>query len=651
MEEEDDHDAFQQMVDKAEKLKEAQRTATRDTDKGEDATLKYRLLGASLTKAGQKSVDQQRVSEIIYNATKDTKYFNHEKLRDAAITKKIERLAARQRDLESGDLTVPLRHADAYVAELEATRDLTQVIVHADCDAFFAAVEELERPELRDVPMAVGKGVLTTCNYQARKFGVRSGMASFIGLKLCPELVLLPTDYRKYSAKAREIRAVMERYDPNFQSASIDEAYLNITDYLEKHLDMSPEEVVQKMRDEIREETKITVSAGIGPNARIAKICSNWNKPNGQYRVQNDRQAVMDFMSVLPVRKVNGIGRVFERELGGVGIQTCGDLLAKRAIIVPIFGHKAFAFLMEVALGLGRTCLVDPEPFERKSIGYSRTFRDTSDMDEIMRRLRSSAENLAQDMEEHQVRGKTVVLTIKLDTFEVHTRQTVPPHPISSVDEIFNHGLKMLKKVKREFPNLTLRLLGLRCTGLIHRKSFENSFFARFLSAKDTAPPVDQEMEEYEERASQALEDEIRQRAEANGEDYQPGADWANDPHEQPEEAPEADFGASVPDRPPAGHSSKLQETYTCPICGKQEPADDLAFNQHIDYCLSKDAIKEALENREDSDTPASAASHQGQRSSSVPAGERPKRKAGGEGADGFSTQPKERPRKRLFFA
>lgn len=194
-----------------------------------------------------------------------------------------------------------LRRANEYLAELEMSRDLSQYVIHVDCDAFFAAVEELDRPELKTVPMAVGKGVLTTCNYVARKFGIRSGMASFVAKKLCPQLVLLPSNYEKYTAKATEIRGILAQYDPLFESASCDEAYLNITAYCDEN-QMDPEEAVQRLRAEVLENTKISVSAGIAPNAKIAKISSNINKPNGQFRVPNDRTAVLEFMRDLPVR-------------------------------------------------------------------------------------------------------------------------------------------------------------------------------------------------------------------------------------------------------------------------------------------------------------------------------------------------------------
>ena len=138
-----------------------------------------------------------QVSEVIYNASKGSKFFRREEERDKVLTKKIEQILVRKRELEKRDLTHDLRHADRLIAELEVARDLTQHVVHIDCDAFYAAVEQLERPELKDLPFAVGGGVLTTCNYVARQFGCRSGMAGFVAKKLCPELILIKPNFQK----------------------------------------------------------------------------------------------------------------------------------------------------------------------------------------------------------------------------------------------------------------------------------------------------------------------------------------------------------------------------------------------------------------------------------------------------------------------
>ncbi|KAI2638341.1 DNA polymerase kappa [Xylaria nigripes] len=420
---------------------------------GEHLTLKYHLLGPSLTKAGQDSVDQSKVSEIIYNSSKGSKYFDREEVKDKVLTQKIEQILTKKQRLEKLDLSRESRAADQLIAELELSRDLTQRIVHVDCDAFYAAVEQLDRPELKHVPFAVGVGVLSTCNYVARKFGCRSGMAGFIAKKLCPNLLLIPPNFEKYSAKAREVRAIFSGYDPRFESASIDEAYLNVTEYCAQH-SQTAEEVVQQMRDEIHQKTKITVSAGIAANAKLAKICSNMNKPNGQYSLPNDRNAIMTFMRDLPTRKVNGIGRVLERELQEIGIRNCGDIYPQRHLLRHLFGEKTYRFIIGCFLGLGRTQIQPAEEYERKSVGTERTFRDISDPAELRDKLRSTAEELEKDMERAECKGRTLVLKVKLHTYEVFTRQVVLPKAICHADDLYQYSIPMLTKLQHEseFP-------------------------------------------------------------------------------------------------------------------------------------------------------------------------------------------------------
>ncbi|KAL8708581.1 MAG: hypothetical protein Q9220_006516 [cf. Caloplaca sp. 1 TL-2023] len=442
----------------------------------EHDTLKYHLLGPSLTKAGQDTVDQQKVSEIIYEASKGSKFFNNEESKDKNLTHKIERILARKRHLERIDLASDLRRADEYVAELELSRDLFQTVVHVDCDAFYAAVEELDRPELKHVPMAVGKGVVTTCNYHARKYGVRSGMAGFVAMKLCPQLICLPQNFEKYTRKAQEVREVLARYDPRFQSASMDEAYLNITEYCANH-DINPDDAVSQLRSQVFERAEITVSAGVAANARIAKICSNRNKPNGQFRVASDRVSIMAFMRDLPTRKVNGVGRVFERELDAVGVKTCGDIYAQRAYLSKLFGEKAFQFLMQVYLGLGHTSVRPAEEHERKSVGTESTFRDMSGKEELRAKLRWVAEELEKDLARTQNKGRTLVLKIKLHTYEVLTRQVIPPKAVSTADDLYTYALPMFQKLEREIPGMKLRLMGLRCTHLVSTKKEDLDFF------------------------------------------------------------------------------------------------------------------------------------------------------------------------------
>ena len=573
-------------------------------------TLKYHLLGPSLTKSGQDNVDQKKVSEIIYNASKGSRFFNNEEVKDKNLTIKINRILARKRHLEKLDLRQDLRKADECIAQLEVTRDLSQSIVHIDCDAFYAAVEELDRPELKDVPFAVGVGVLTTCNYHARKFGCRSGMAGFVADKLCPQLVHLPLNFDKYTAKAREVRAVLEQYDPRFESASIDEAYMNITAYCEEH-DMDAEQAVQQMRAEVFEKCKITISAGIAANTKLAKICSNKNKPNGQFKLPADRVSIMTFMRDLPTRKVNGIGRVFERELDAIGVKTCGDIYSHRQYLSKLFGDKAFQFLMGVYLGLGRTGVQPAEEFERKSVGTESTFRDMSDPKELREKLRWIAEELEKDMERTQFKGRTLVLKIKLHSYEVFTRQLAPPKAVHLADDLYKYALPMLTKLESDFPGMTLRLMGLRCTHLVSMKRGSTDFFGRKVGSTLTRKTSDDRTndeweqwpdEEFEDAARQERQDELDEVERLSQE--QPSHEEQDDKERQAFEARKHDNGFAwrllleeerAKAQAEAEKAAPEEEHWDCPICGHPQRADDRAFNEHIDSCLSRQTIKEIV--------------------------------------------------------
>ncbi|KAI1809907.1 cation transport protein-domain-containing protein [Poronia punctata] len=566
-------------------------------------TLKYSLLGPSLTKAGQDTVDQSKVSEIIYNASKGSKYFNREEAKDKVLTEKIEQILAKKRRLEKLDLTYESRAADQLVAELELSRDLTQRIVHVDCDAFYAAVEQLDRPELKDVPFAVGAGVLTTCNYAARKFGCRSGMAGFVAKKLCPNLLLVRPNFEKYTAKAREVRDILGDYDSRFESASIDEAYLNVTEYCALH-GMTAEEAVQHMRDEIYEKTKITVSAGIAANATLAKICSNINKPNGQYSLPNDRNAIMNFMQDLPTRKVNGIGRVLERELQEIGIRTCGDIHPHRHFLGHLFGEKTSRFLLGCHLGLGRTHLQPAEECERKSIGTESTFRDMSEPMELKEKLRQTAIELEKDMRKAKCKGRTLVLKVKLHTYEVLTRQVVLPRAICLAEDLYNFSLPMLTKLQRDSPHMKLRLMGLRCTHLVNNKRPDTRAFFGLqpLEARDSVPGASGEQGELEKKTTSAdIQEEYGSiLSEATAASVADNVSALLTTGQQ-EKAPQVSESDAVPTEGEA-----LTRWWDCPICGRPQPAEERRFNDHLDTCLSRKTIRDAVQNNTAKLPPAS---------------------------------------------
>ncbi len=414
-------------------------------------------------------------------------------------------------------------------------------------------------------------------------------MAGFVALKLCPQLVFVPLNFDKYIAKAQDVREVLADYDPRFESAGLDEAYLNITQYCHDK-QMDPEEVVTQLRNEVAEKTKITISAGIAANAKIAKIASNKNKPNGQFRVLNDRAAIFAFMRDLPTRKVNGIGRVFERELDAIGIKTCGDIYAHRAYLSKLFGEKAFEFLMQCHLGLGRTKIRPAEDYIRKSVGTESTFRDMSSKTELRAKLRSIAEELEKDLIRTQFKGRTLVLKVKLHTYEVLTRQVMPPKAVSTADDLFTYSLPMMAKLEREIPGMKLRLMGLRCTHLISTQRGEVDFFGPrglkniFISPKSKGASAGEMAEEWESWPEEESEEAARQERE----DEMDALEIISQNDIRIEE--ETLF------KKPSTEEDAEERAWPCPICDRPQPANDKEFNSHIDFCLSRKTIREAVD-------------------------------------------------------
>ncbi|KAJ1327920.1 DNA polymerase kappa [Microdochium nivale] len=579
--------------------------ADQPAHKGHES-LKYHLLGPSLTKAGQDSVDQSKVSDVIYNASKGSKFFTREEEKDKVLTQRIRNIQQKKRQLEKLDLSREARAADQLITQLELSRDLSQHIVHVDCDAFYAAVEQLDRPELKDVPFAVGAGVLTTCNYVARTFGCRSGMAGFVAKKLCPALELIRPNFEKYTAKAREVREILADYDPRFESASIDEAYLNITEYCVKH-QMSPEAVVQQMRDEVCQKTKITVSAGIASNAKLAKICSNMNKPNGQYILPSDRNAIMSFMRDLPTRKVNGIGRVLERELQEIGIKSCGDIWPQRHVLRLLFGEKTYEFLLAVHLGLGRTNIQPAEDYERKSVGTESTFRDLSDPVQLREKLRWTADELEKDMRRAEVKGRTLVLKVKLHTYEVFTRQVVTPKAIFLADDLYNYSLPILAKLEQEMPALKLRLMGLRCTHLVGlKKPDARAFFGfrpqRPASTGDNDDGTVGATNQTQLKTDDTVEGDWEAWPEEDLTFLDRSLDQSDYTFELESTGREEDPGYRHHGKElnlnPKRKAAVIEEEpfWDCPICGRPQSTNERLFNEHIDLCLSRQAIRDTVQ-------------------------------------------------------
>ncbi|KAF7043819.1 hypothetical protein CFC21_053129 [Triticum aestivum] len=408
-------------------------------------------------KAGMEGVDKEKVQKVIYEMSKGSKYFENEQKKETITKLKIEHLRAQCAKLTDNDISHFQKVAEKKILELEASRDLSKIWLHTDMDAFYAAVETLENPSLKGKPLAVGSmSMIATASYEARKFGVRAAMPGFIGCKLCPDLVFVRPNFERYSHYSGLARKVFQRYDPNFFATSLDEAYLDITEVcIERGI--TGEEVASELRDAVHQETGLTCSAGVAPNRMIAKVCSDINKPNGQFILPNDRDAVTTFVSTLPIRKIGGIGKVTEQMLHQVlSISTCQEMLQKAAFLCALFSEGSTDFFLSVGLGLGGT--ETPEHRLRKSMSCERTFSGTNDSRLLFEKLDNLAENLADDMQKECLKGRTLTLKLKTAAFEVRTRAATAQNYMSSKEDILIYAKKLLKA---EMP-LSLRLMGLR---------------------------------------------------------------------------------------------------------------------------------------------------------------------------------------------
>ena len=477
-------------------------------------------------KAGMVGLDKQKINQIIFEASKGSRFYENELKKEKQVAERIAKQNTCLEKLTPQQRQEALEATELIVKELEQRRDLSRTFVHIDMDAFYAAVEILDNPELRDKPMAVGSNsMLTTSNYPARRYGVRAAMPGFIAKKLCPELIIVPQHSEKYKEYSRQVQEILVDYDPNFAMASLDEAYLDLTEHLnERQKDQEKrrflksksqaeprsenevveeivefgadaEEAVRELRFQIEQKTRLTASAGIAPNVMLAKICSDRNKPNGQFYLKPNLDDIMDFVRSLPIRKISGIGRVSEQMLKALGIETCEDLYTKRDLLYLLHSPISFRFLIEVSLGLGRTSLATDS--KRKSMGTETTFSETSKPAELLELCDKLCQSLAEDMKGEKLKGKTVTIKLKTVNFEVKSRSLTPINPVSTYEEIFLAAKELLKhEISACFPEpLRLRLMGVRLSNFQDRtsdssKEAKQNTITGFLKQKSAETPV-----------------------------------------------------------------------------------------------------------------------------------------------------------------
>lgn len=340
-------------------------------------------------------------------------------------------------------------------------------IIHVDMDAFYASVEQLDHPEWRGKALAVGgggdRGVVAAASYEARKYGVRSAMNGPRARELCPHLIFTKPRFERYKEISNTIRTIFLEYTPLVETLSLDEAYLDVSEYTSATL------LAKEIRVKIYEKTKLTASAGISINKFLAKISSDWNKPNGQKTLPPEE--IISFLECLDVKKFHGIGKKTKLKMYHFGIYTGKDLKSKSLSFLTKHFGKAGEYYYKAVRGIHNS-QVKPH-INPKSVGIEHTFSSNLSSELFLEeKLKKLAENLEKRIQKNKVSGKTLTLKIKYSDFVKQTRSRTGKLYISSKELIFEEAKTLLYQDK--LLN-SVRLIGISLTNLNTKKLKQKS--------------------------------------------------------------------------------------------------------------------------------------------------------------------------------
>ena len=381
------------------------------------------------------------------------------------------------------------------------------MILHIDMDAFYASVEEREDPSLRGRPVVVGgspegRGVVCAANYEARKFGVHSAMSAARAVRQCPQAIFLKPRMDLYASIGRQIREIFRRYTPLVQPLSLDEAFLDVRG--STNLFGPPAAIGQNIKDEIAHETGLVASVGVAPNKFLAKIASDYDKPDGFCVVDPER--VQDFLDPLPISRVWGVGRAAQRKFETLGTRTIEDLRKlPEDVLQARFGSWGRK-LYQLARGIDHR-EVTPDRVA-KSISHENTFRQNiTDADELRAWSALLAENVARRLRRSKLHGRTVHLKLRHSDFRTVTRSLTLPEPTNVTRRIADGAAGMIDQfadqVARRGDRLSMRLLGLGVSNLTDHVEQQGVLFA------DLEGPTSNEQERRRDQVADAIADKF----------------------------------------------------------------------------------------------------------------------------------------------
>lgn len=342
-----------------------------------------------------------------------------------------------------------------------------RIIFHVDMDQFYAAVEERDHPEYRGQPVVVGadprdgkgRGVVSTCNYRAREFGIRSGMPISRAWKLCPDAVFVRPNFRLYVKTSRRIMNILRKYGDKIERWGLDEAFLDVSSKVKNFEEAAGH--AKTIKQEVRKKEKLTCSIGVGPNKLVAKIASDFEKPDGLTVVRAIN--VEKFLAPLPVRKLLWVGKKTERRLNEMGIRTIGDLATfDVSALIARFGTMGAQYHL-FARGIDTSEVA--ERGEIKSIGREITFEtDTDDRELVLKRLDELGRRVHRQVTKHRLFFKTVTVKMRYKNFETHTHGKRLSAPTNRLQDIQKTARKLAQPYLQE--DKKVRLVGVRVSTL-----------------------------------------------------------------------------------------------------------------------------------------------------------------------------------------
>jgi DNA polymerase-4 len=337
------------------------------------------------------------------------------------------------------------------------SQTMVRKIVHVDMDAFYASVEQRDDPGLRGKPVVVAwrgnRSVVCAASYEARRFGIRSAMPAIRAERLCPEAIFVPPDFTRYRAVSHATREIFQRHTDLIEPLSLDEAYLDVTE--NKTGLTTATRVAKAIRQQILDELQLTASAGVAPNKFLAKIASDWRKPNGLFVIQPED--VPTFLPPLPVGRIPGVGKVTEMRLKQIGIMTVGDLQTLESTALEAQFGRYGTRLYELARGIDHNKVIPDRP--TKSISAEDTLESDIPLSETEALIRRLAEKVWTASRKDGRVARTVVLKLKTREFSILTRSHTPVVPPESCEELTAIALSLRERIELG-PAQRFRLVG-----------------------------------------------------------------------------------------------------------------------------------------------------------------------------------------------